>query len=91
MTERRDDLSLRSLILVPAVITLAVTLLRLVGELLRWDPSFFSRLPKWFWIGLLPQLTLWIAFTVIIGGFVGGLTAAAVGRRAAPAVLSPAR
>lgn len=31
------------LILVPAVITLAVTLLRLVGELQRWSPTLFSR------------------------------------------------
>jgi hypothetical protein len=31
------------LILVPALITLAVTGLRLVGELLRWNPTFFSR------------------------------------------------
>jgi hypothetical protein len=219
MTEPRHDLPVRSLILGPALITLAVTLLRLVGELLRWNPTFFSRepggagaivgivwlvpvfggyfawklaqsgrrpgslgraisipllafalipatiavamkvdqpfrigvvaagcvvatlvglrawpvlgrtllayglaaripvvvimllailggwgthyefgppsfpemaaLPKWFWIGLLPQLTLWIAFTVTVGGLVGGLTALAVGRRAAPATLSP--
>lgn len=33
----------RQLILVPAVITLAVTVIRLVGELLRWSPTFFSR------------------------------------------------
>ncbi|HXY40578.1 MAG TPA: hypothetical protein VEQ10_12965 [Vicinamibacteria bacterium] len=32
-----------SLILVPAVITFAVTLLRLVGELQNWSPRFFSR------------------------------------------------
>jgi hypothetical protein len=31
------------LILVPAVITLAVTLLRLVGELQKWSPSLFNR------------------------------------------------
>jgi len=31
------------LILVPAVITLAVTLLRLVGELQNWSPTLFSR------------------------------------------------
>jgi hypothetical protein len=35
MTDRHEDLPLRSLILVPAIITLAVTLLRLAGELLR--------------------------------------------------------
>jgi hypothetical protein len=34
---------LRSLVLMPALITLAVTLLRLAGELLRWSERFFSR------------------------------------------------
>jgi hypothetical protein len=36
---------LGKLILVPAVITLAVTLLRLIGELSGWSPTFFSRAP----------------------------------------------
>jgi hypothetical protein len=35
--------ALRSLVLVPAAITLAVTLLRLVGELQGWSPALFSR------------------------------------------------
>jgi hypothetical protein len=35
--------SLRELLLVPTLITLAVTLLRLAGELLRWSPSLFNR------------------------------------------------
>lgn len=34
-----------SLVLVPAAATLVVTLLRLAGELLKWDPRFFSRAP----------------------------------------------
>ena len=34
---------LRRLVLVPALITLAVTLLRLTGELLHWSPSLFNR------------------------------------------------
>jgi hypothetical protein len=38
-----DAVRTRRLILVPALITLAVTTLRLVGELMRWDPTFFSR------------------------------------------------
>ena len=42
-TDRAEDVSLKSLILIPAVITLAVTLLRLVGELQEWSPRFFSR------------------------------------------------
>src|SRR5882672_12650128 len=37
--------SLGQLILVPALITLAVTLIRLVGELSRWSPSLFNRNP----------------------------------------------
>jgi hypothetical protein len=37
--------SVGRLILVPALITLAVTLLRLVGELSRWSPSLFNRAP----------------------------------------------
>ena len=36
-------LSMRRLIFVPAIVTLAVTLLRLVGELQHWSPTFFSR------------------------------------------------
>jgi hypothetical protein len=35
--------SLRSLIVVPALITLAVTVLRLTGELLEWSPKLFAR------------------------------------------------
>lgn len=35
--------SIRDLILVPSILTLAVTLLRLVGELQGWSPALFSR------------------------------------------------
>jgi hypothetical protein len=42
MTETTSDRT-RRLVLVPAVITLAVTLLRLVGELQDWSPTLFSR------------------------------------------------
>ena len=37
------DVSIKKRIMVPAVITLAVTLLRLTGELLHWSPTLFSR------------------------------------------------
>ena len=40
-TDRADNL--KSLILVPSLITLAITILRLVGELQNWSPTFFSR------------------------------------------------
>lgn len=39
----RDAHSTRNLVFWPAVITLAVTLLRLTGELLNWSPALFSR------------------------------------------------
>ena len=39
------NVALRDLILVPSVITLAVTLLRLVGELQGWSPRLFNREP----------------------------------------------
>ena len=37
------SVALKPLILVPAVITLAITLLRLTGEVLEWSPQFFNR------------------------------------------------
>jgi hypothetical protein len=40
-----QETSVRKLILVPAAITLGVTVLRLVGELANWSPTFFSRDP----------------------------------------------
>jgi heme exporter protein D len=44
MPESTSDstLNIRGLILVPAVITLGITLLRLGGELAHWSPRFFS-------------------------------------------------
>lgn len=33
-------------------------------------------LGTWFWIGALPQLTLWMAFTVIVGLLVGAAAGA---------------
>ena len=42
MTES-PSVPVKQWILVPAVLTLAITLLRLVGELLNWSPVFFSR------------------------------------------------
>jgi hypothetical protein len=36
---------------------------------------------KWLLIGALPQLLIWIAFTVIVGGLVGGITGAIARRK----------
>ena len=45
-------------------------------------PDFPEMAPlvKWFWIGFLPQLTVWIAFTVVVG-MLFGLIAVAIVRR----------
>jgi len=53
----------------------------------KGPPGFpeMATLAKWFWIGLLPQLTVWIAFTVVIGTLFGGLAALAMMRRPKPA------
>lgn len=51
-----SSLSIRGLILVPAVITLGITLLRLAGELLHWSPRFFSTAPGGATPGLGPAI-----------------------------------
>lgn len=38
-----SNLKITHLILVPSLITLGITILRLVGELQHWSPTFFSR------------------------------------------------
>jgi len=43
MAEGSQRVSIGQLILWPSVITLAITALRLYGELQHWDPRFFSR------------------------------------------------
>lgn len=66
-----------------------VALLMLFAILGNWGthydavaPDFpaLAPLTKWLWIGLLPQLTIWIWFTVVIGGLFG-LAAGAIARR----------
>jgi hypothetical protein len=72
------------LILVPAVITLAVTLLRLVGELQGWSPRLFSREPggggalvgiSW----LVPVFGAWFGWTLARSGERVGRLARALG------------
>jgi len=41
----KESISISSLIMVPALITLAITILRLIGELQGWSPTFFSTQP----------------------------------------------
>jgi hypothetical protein len=68
------------LVLWPALLTLAVTLLRLVGELRGWSPSVFSRLPGG---GLSPLGIAWLA--PVVGFYFGWRLERAGARRPAPA------
>jgi hypothetical protein len=45
-------------------------------------PNFpeMAWLPKWFFIGFIPQMTIWIGFTVIVGSLLG-IAAVAIARR----------
>src|SRR5262249_41318363 len=45
MSETPDRISIGRLILWPSVITLAITVLRLVGELQHWSPKYFNPEP----------------------------------------------
>ena len=76
-----DRVDVKSLIVVPAVITLFVTLLRLTGELLNWSPALFN--PAAGGGGAL----VGIAWLVPIFGFYFGWKLASAGER--PAGLGP--
>lgn len=73
---------------VPVAAVMLVAILADWGTHYEKGPPGFPQmaaLAKWFWIGLLPQLTLWIAFTVVVGTIFGGLAALATARRLKPA------
>jgi hypothetical protein len=73
--------SLRSLLLWPTLLTLAVTLLRFLGELRGWSPEYWSRLPGG---GLSPLGITWLAPFV---GFIFGWRLERAGARSpSPAV-----
>jgi hypothetical protein len=72
-----------------------VALVMLVAILGNWGTHYdvppsadfpaMAPIAKWFWIGLVPQLTVWIAFTVVGGMLVGLLAGALVHRGRNPA------
>jgi hypothetical protein len=64
---------------------LPVLLIMLAAMLGNWGTHYDVASPdtpsmgpwmKWFWIGVVPQLTLWMAYTVLIGGLFGGVALA---------------
>jgi hypothetical protein len=88
------DVSLKKLILVPALITLAVTLLRLVGELMHWSPRLFNPAPggggalvgiAW----LVPVFGIYFALKLADAGERPSSVGAAIGYALAGALLLP--
>jgi hypothetical protein len=77
-----NAVAIKKLILVPAVITLAVTLLRLVGELMHWSTMLFNPAPGG------GGAVVGIAWLVIVFGVMFALDLAAAGER--PAGVGPA-
>jgi hypothetical protein len=71
-----------------------VAVVMLVAILANWGTHYekgapgvpqMGRVATWFWIGLIPQMTIWMAFTVGVGTLVGGFAAMATARRLKPA------
>jgi hypothetical protein len=71
-TEMAYGLSAR----IPVAIVMFVAMAAGWGTHYELGPPGFPEMdlvPKWLWIGLLPQLVLWISFTVVVGSLFGGL------------------
>ena len=64
-----------------------ITLLAVVGDWgTHYDavpPGFpeMSAMGKFFWSGVVPQLTVWVAYTMVVGALFGGIAVAVTGRR----------
>ena len=85
----------RTLLLYGLAARIPVALVMLVAIYANWGthydvppPNFpeMAPLPKWFMIGFVPQMFMWIPFTIYLGTLFGGLTLLAAGRRREPAV-----
>jgi hypothetical protein len=71
---------------IPVAIVMLVAMLRNWGTHYDVAPPGFPEmgvLAKWALIGLLPQLTFWVAFTIVVGSLFGGLALAVLRRKPA--------
>lgn len=84
----------RTLLVYAFAARIPVALLMLVAMLGNWGTHYDVPPPgfpemgvfsKWLMIGALPQLTTWIAFTVLTGALTGSIAGAIASRRTAPA------
>jgi hypothetical protein len=68
---------------IPVAIVMLIAMLGNWGTHYDVAPPGFPEMgpiAKWFLIGLVPQLTIWIWFTMAVGGLAAGITAAIKGR-----------
>ncbi len=88
----------RTLFLYALAARIPVAILMLIAIYANWGTHYdvapglpaMTPLHKWIWIGLLPQMTIWIWFTLAIGGLFG-LVAGAIasrGQRTAPGAVA---
>jgi len=85
----------RTLLAYAAAARVPVALVMLVAVFGNWGTHYdvappggeyvnqMAPIVKWFWIGLLPQATIWIMFTVVFGLIFGALAVGLVRPRAA--------
>lgn len=69
---------------VPVVLVMLVAMLANWGTHYDVPPPGFPEMgvfARWLWIGVLPQLTIWIWFTLVFGGLTGTLAGAIAKRR----------
>jgi hypothetical protein len=69
---------------VPVVLVMLVAMLGNWGTHYDVPPPDFPAMgvfAKWLWIGVLPQFTIWIWFTLVFGGLVGTVAGAIAKRR----------
>jgi hypothetical protein len=72
---------------IPVVIVMLVAMLGNWGTHYDAAPPDFPQmgtLARWFTIGVAPQLTIWIAYTLVIGGLIGLVAAAIAARGSSP-------
>ena len=70
---------------VPVILVMLVAMLGNWGTHYDVAPPDFpamGTIQKWLLIGVLPQLTIWIWFTIALGAIAGAISAAIAGRRA---------
>jgi hypothetical protein len=68
----------------PVILVMFIAMLGSWGTHYDAPPPGFPEmgvLGKWFAIGVVPQLTIWMAFTVVLGALFGGIALALVARR----------